>query len=169
MGGVVVVSLAGLPLHWEEFPRGFWIARTVVRWGQHRRFDPEFRPWQGASLRGPDPLPLTRPRAERYCDWLSERAGRRVRPPGPAEWYVARYAGGRPGDGAADPPLTRPGAPNAWGLLDFGRGTGEWCVHPPTSTFGVPGGLPWSGDPGGSGFTGPGELYLRPVFVDADR
>lgn len=151
------VYLVDMPLHWAEFPRGFWMARTVVRRGQYRRFDPAYPMWPAHGglarpHRGPDPVPLTRSQAERYCDWISEQAGRSVRPPGPAEWYVARYAGGRPGDAAADPPLTRPGAPNAWELEDFGLYTDEWRSRPSPSAL-----------------EGPEGLYLRPTFVAPDR
>ena len=137
-----------MPVHWVDFRRGFWIARTEVTNAQYGRFKP-----------GHDRGPMTRDDlhpaayvswedAKRYCTWLSDRSGRSIRLPSEAEWECACRAGTSGefcvGDDASrlgevancndDGPSPR-GAdivasrrPNPWGLFDLHGNVWEWCA-----------------------------------------
>jgi formylglycine-generating enzyme len=76
--------------------------------------------------------------AVRYCEWLSERDGRRFRLPSEAEWECAARGGmeGKRypwGDEPRDEhSLQRPqpvgaGVPNGYGLFDMCENVHEWC------------------------------------------
>jgi formylglycine-generating enzyme required for sulfatase activity len=155
-----------MPVHWVEFPRGFWIARTEITNAQYERFDYMHDRW------GPfadDDTPVVTVRwddAKRYCAWLSGRSGREVRLPSESEWECACRAGsdteycfGDDADGlsafawfgermlpssSGHPVASK--RPNPWGLYDLHGNVWEWCedaYH--TSYEGAPAdGSPWT-------------------------
>jgi len=134
-----------IPVHWVEFPRGFWIARTEVTNAQYEAFDPDherFGYWPGDN----DPVvDVSCEDAKMYCAWLGEQSGQAVRLPSESEWECACRAGSDRefcfGDdekrleeyawysensgGKAHAVGTR--RANAWGLYDFHGNVWEWC------------------------------------------
>jgi len=134
-----------MPVHWVEFRRGFWIARTEVTNAQYERFDPEHE--RSDYTTGVDDVvgQVSWLDARQYCAWLSEKAGRIVRLPSEAEWECACRAGSsqeycfgddekelddysRYGDwwreGGCEVATRRP---NRWGLYDMHGNVREWC------------------------------------------
>lgn len=135
-----------MPVHWVEFRRGFWIARTEVTNAQYERFD---QGYERDDLSKGDDHPAVNVSwedARRYCKWLAARAGRTVRLPSESEWECACRAGSDRkfsfGEDAAD---LREHAwyfensdlrakevgtkrPNSWGLVDMHGNVWEWCM-----------------------------------------
>jgi formylglycine-generating enzyme required for sulfatase activity len=134
-----------LPVHWVEFRRPFWIARTEVTNEQYRRFDEGYR--ANERLRAAAPADqVSWEEASGYCDWLSTRGTLAVRLPSESEWEYCCRAGSRGdycyGQGQADPGeyawyLHNSGGrphpvktrrPNTWGLYDMHGNVLEWCA-----------------------------------------
>jgi len=135
-----------MPVHWVEFPRGFWIAKHEVTNAQYEAFDPKHE--RSDSSPG-DNDPVVRvflEDARNYCEWLSKQSGHAVRLPSEAEWECACRAGSdaefcfgddekRLGEYAWWAKNTRcikahevgTLQPNAWGLHDFHGNVEEWC------------------------------------------
>jgi formylglycine-generating enzyme required for sulfatase activity len=140
-----------MPIHWVEFPRGFWIARTEVPNERYEAFRPKYR----RSPYSPnDRDPVVRVSwvdANTYCDWLSKQSGLPIRLPSESEWECASRAGStrefsfgdeadllrsyawyeRNSEGRAHEVGTR--RPNALGLHNTHGNVWEWCedaYHP---------------------------------------
>jgi len=134
-----------MPVHWVEFPRGFWIARTEVTNAQYEVFDPEH---ERTAFSPGDEYPAVQVSwkdVTRYCDWLGERSGRDLRLPSESEWECACRAGSshefcggddeqRLGEYArfsvnSNRRLHAVGTrrANAWGLSDLHGNVWEWC------------------------------------------
>lgn len=131
-----------MPVHWVEFPRGFWIARTEVTREQYG--DEHRRPNEGR--------PVTWREADAFCRDLAARTGLPIRLPSESEWECACRAGTRTafefGEGPsllseyAWHPHNSKGVPapevatkraNRWGLHDFYGNLAECCAdwwHP---------------------------------------
>jgi formylglycine-generating enzyme required for sulfatase activity len=134
-----------MPVHWVEFRRGFFMARTEVTNAQYEVFDPEHQ----RSRRSPgdnDPVAeVSWEDARKYCAWLSEKSGRVIRLPSESEWECACRAGSERefcfgddekrlgeyawyrenSEGKAHQVGTR--RANAWGLHDLHGNVWEWC------------------------------------------
>jgi formylglycine-generating enzyme required for sulfatase activity len=130
------------PVHWVEFPRGFFIARTEVTNAQYRRYDPEWEPDAGFARNDRPVTGLSYDDAAWYCAWLGGRCDRDIRLPIEAEWECACRGGADTeycfGDdpervpefaviGAKRPAPVGSRRPNAWGLLDMHGNVEEWC------------------------------------------
>jgi formylglycine-generating enzyme required for sulfatase activity len=135
-----------MPVHWVEFPRGFWIARTEVTNAQYERFDPGHER-SGYSYDDDDPVVnVSWEDAERYCAWLSRRSSREIRLPSESEWECACRAGSEAEycfgneeegleayawfdanseEGHPHPVATK--RANRWGLFDLHGNVWEWC------------------------------------------
>lgn len=139
------------PYHRVRISHPFRMGRTEVTNAQYERFCPRH-----AALRGRDSLCLaddepvsnvTWADAIRYCQWLSNRTGRRFRLPTEAEWEYACRAGtftpfytgdGLPASFQRNQQHTRylrpvnlrvaQNEPNAFGLYDMHGGVEEWCL-----------------------------------------
>lgn len=107
---------------WVDFPRGFWIARSVIREAQFREFDPGLT---RAELDHRGRVNATGSVAAEYCRWLSERSGEQIQLPKEAEWEVACWADARPPYSIIG--FRGVGQPNEWGLEDFGGSHAEQC------------------------------------------
>jgi formylglycine-generating enzyme required for sulfatase activity len=143
-----------MPVHWVEFPRGFFIARTEVTNAQYEAFDPKHQrsgssPWneRGEYSQGDrdSVVDVSWEDARKYCAWLSEKSGQAIRLPAESEWECACRAGSKRefcfgddeklltrygwydanSDGRAHQVGTR--RANAWGLHDLHGNVLEWC------------------------------------------
>jgi formylglycine-generating enzyme required for sulfatase activity len=163
-GAVEVADAAGKRTEVKVGP--LWVGKTEVTWDEfdvfvYRLDLPEAERAAGQSG-GDDPDAVTRPSkpylppdrgyghsgypaitmshhaAVKYCEWLSEKTGRRYRLPTEAEWEHAARAGG--GDtkaadvawtavdaGGTTHPVGKKRA-NAWGMHDTLGNVAEWCA-----------------------------------------
>ncbi|MEX2244411.1 MAG: SUMF1/EgtB/PvdO family nonheme iron enzyme [Fimbriimonadaceae bacterium] len=141
--------------------KGIWIGETEVTWDAFdvwafrmdltpeqnaQDFDAENRPSRpyGAPDRGFGhagfaALGMTHAGAQRFCQWLSEKTGRKYRLPTEAEWeYAARAGADKEPDNIEDhawfwdnsdsqAKKAKSLKPNAWGIYDTLGNTSEWC------------------------------------------
>lgn len=152
-----------MPVHWVEFPQGFWIAKTEVTNKQYEAFAPGHERGEYSAGDQDPVVDVSWQEAKNYCTWLSEKSGRAVRLLSESEWECACRAGsegefcsgddgtrlseyawfGSNSGGKAHSVATR--LANAWGLYDFHGNVSEWCwdtVH--RSYEGAPtDGRPW--------------------------
>jgi formylglycine-generating enzyme required for sulfatase activity len=152
-----------MPVHWVEFPCGFFIANTEVTNAQYEAFVPDHERGEYSSGDSDPVVDVSWEDAKEYCAWLGQQSGRTVRLPSESEWEGACRAGSRVefcfggdekrlgeyawydanSDGKAYEVGTR--LANAWGLHDFHGNVSEWCqdtVH--RSYEGAPtDGRPW--------------------------
>ena len=134
-----------MPVHWVEFPRGYWIATTEVTNALYERFDPKHeRSDYGKGDHDPV-MDVSWEDAKRYCAWLSEKAAHPIRLPTEAEWECACRGGSEEefsfgddeaelsncawydenSEGRAHAVATK--RPNLWGLFDLHGNAWEWC------------------------------------------
>jgi len=113
-----------------KIEKPFWIAKTIITNGQYNLFDPEHdsryldRGGKDHSNRG---TPLNRPeqpvirvsweRAKAFCDWLSQKTGRRYSLPTEAQWEYAARAGAAANQNPEG---------GAWGVSGMPTGMAEW-------------------------------------------
>jgi formylglycine-generating enzyme required for sulfatase activity len=132
-------------VHWVEFQRGFWMAKTEVTNEEYEAFAPELK---RTSLSPEDRDPVVKISwrdARKYCTWLSKRTGLPIRLPSESEWECACRAGSRReftfgndatllaryawyeanSDGHAHQVGTLPA--NRWGFHDLHGNVREWC------------------------------------------
>jgi len=134
-----------MPVHWVEFPSGFWIARTEITNAQFAAFAPDHERTED-SPRDSDPvLDVFWEDAKKYCGWLSKQSGQAIRLPSEPEWECACRAGSNRefcfGDDEkhlssyawylenSDLKAHEVGSrrANAWGLHDLHGNALEWC------------------------------------------
>jgi formylglycine-generating enzyme required for sulfatase activity len=140
-------------LHWVEFRRGFWIARTEVTNAQYERFQPIRKRSESAQGDDDPVVDVTWENAKAYCAWLSNKSGRAVRLPSEAEWECACRAGSgnehtfgndsselsnhawhtSNSNGRARETATK--RPNRWGLHDLHGNVMEWCADTWTDSY----------------------------------
>ena len=134
-----------MPVHWVEFPRGFWIAKTEVTNAMYERFEPKHERSDGSKGDNDPVVDIDWYDARRYCAWLSKRSELEVRLPSEAEWECSARAGSETefcfgddeaglgryawyGDNAQDGThevATK--KPNRWGIYDMHGNAWEWC------------------------------------------
>jgi len=161
------------PVHWVEFRRGFWIARTEITNEQHDKFDSK----RGrSSYSADDRAPVAGVSwgdAKRFCSWMAERSGVPVRLPSESEWECACRAGSRGEYSFGDDDQALPDhawfeansvgtsevgelRPNSWGLFDLDGNLSEWCEDmwhctyegaPTDGSAWIEGGEVWEGAP----------------------
>ena len=140
-----------MPVHWVEFPRGFWIARTELTNEQFGAFRPLHEPSECSPEDRCPVVSVSWEEAGEFCAWLTEQSGLDIGLPSQAAWECACRAGSRNeycfGDdekllrkyawydanssGQAHEVGTR--RANAFGLLDLHGNVWEWCedsYHP---------------------------------------
>jgi formylglycine-generating enzyme required for sulfatase activity len=140
----------------------FWIAKSETTWEQydtyHLQLDlpkdqRKFVKWPAAKTRPSPPydapdrgwghngwpvIHTSHFAAKMYCEWLSQKTGKKYRLPTVAEWEYACRAGGDVAKGTEDTAWTEENSeeqthqvktkkPNAWGLYDMLGNAGEWC------------------------------------------
>jgi formylglycine-generating enzyme required for sulfatase activity len=141
----------------------FWIAKTETTWEQydtyHLQLDlpkdqRKFVKWPAAKTRPSPPydapdrgwghngwpvIHTSHFAAKMYCEWLSQKTGKKYRLPTVAEWEYACRAGGDTAKAADDSAWTEENSEeqthqvkqkkaNAWGLYDMLGNAGEWCT-----------------------------------------
>ncbi len=166
-----------MPVHWVEFPRGFWIARTEVTNAQYEAFRPEHARSEYTPGNRDPVVDVPWEDAKKYCAWLSKQSGLSIRLPSESEWECACRAGSRSefsfGD---DEKLIDEYAwydanydirahevetlrANAWGLHDFHGNVWEWCEDTYHENY--------EGAPAdGTAWTEDGEVFLgSPILV----
>lgn len=140
----------------------FWIGATEVTWDVYDIFafrldltaqeqatgvdakarpsKPYGAPDRGYGHKGYAALGMASNAANKFCEWLSKKTGKKYRIPTEAEWEHAAHAGhkGDPkplgdyawildnSDDVAHPVATK--KPNAWGLYDMIGNTAEWVL-----------------------------------------
>jgi len=163
-----------MPVHWVEFPRGFFIAETEVTNAQYEVFDPKHERSEYSPGDNDPVVDVSWDDAKRYCAWLSEKSGQAIRLPSESEWECASRSGSKRefcfgddekllgryawydanSDGKAHEVGTR--RANAWGLHDFHGNVWEWCEDtyhenyegaPADGTAWTEGGEVWQGAP----------------------
>ncbi len=134
-----------MPVHWVEFPRGFWIARMEATNEQHEAFKPEHERSRFSPGNRHPVMKVSWEDARGYCAWLSEQSGLAIRLPSESEWECACRSGSK-GEfcfGDDEKLLTRYAwydansdlrvhevstrRASAWGLHDFHGNVREWC------------------------------------------
>jgi formylglycine-generating enzyme required for sulfatase activity len=100
-------------------------------------------PDRGFGTNGYAAISISRKGAEKYCQWLSARTGKKYRLPTEAEWEYACRSGGpelklsredlrkvawTAGNADETPHPVGKKAPNAWGLHDMLGNVGEWVM-----------------------------------------
>jgi formylglycine-generating enzyme required for sulfatase activity len=141
------------PQHRVRITKPFWLGMHLVAVGQYRRFIEESKDhsdagWQETFPSQTDDHPVVRVSwvdARAFCDWLTEKEGKKYRLPTEAEWEYACRAGTRTrysfGDNDSDLAdhawflsnsniQTQPVGqkrPNAWGLSDMHGNAWQWC------------------------------------------
>jgi len=163
-----------MPVHWIEFRRGFWMAKTEITNAQYERFDKDHERHEYSKGDDTPVVEVSWQDAKDYCAWLTEKAGRPIRLPSEAEWECACRAGGAGeftfGDdeerlsqnawfgedresGARAVATKRP---NRWGLYDLHGNVWEWCEDtyhesyedaPTDGSAWTEGGEMWQGSP----------------------
>ncbi len=160
-----------MPVHWVEFPRGFWIAGTEVTNAQYEAFRPEHERSEYSPGDQDPVVDVSYEDARDYCAWLSEQSGLAIRLPSESEWECACRAGSTSefcfgddekllksyawydanSDNRAHEVGTR--RANAWGLHDFHGNVWEWCEDtyhenyegaPADGTAWTEGGMEWA-------------------------
>jgi formylglycine-generating enzyme required for sulfatase activity len=134
-----------MPVHWVEFPRGFFIADMEVTNAQYEVFDPKHERSKYSTGDRDPVVEVSWEDARKYCAWLSEESGQAIRLPSESEWECACRAGSKRefcfgddekrlgeyawyaanSDGKAHAVGTR--RANAWGLHDLHGNVWEWC------------------------------------------
>jgi formylglycine-generating enzyme required for sulfatase activity len=124
-----------MPVHWVEYPRGFFIAGTEVTTAQYEAFDPTYERSEYSPGDNDPVVEVSWEDARKYCAWLSEKSGRSIRLPSESEWECAARAGSKREFGFGDDE-SRLGE-NAWFDANSGRkahkvGTrraNAFCLH----------------------------------------
>jgi len=160
-----------MPVHWVEFPRGFFIARTEATNAQYEAFRPKHERSEYSPGDRDPVMEVSWEDAKEYCAWLSEQSGMEIRLPSESEWECACRAGSNRefcfgddeklltqfawydenSDSRAHQVGTR--RANAWGLHDLHGNAWEWCEDtyhenyegaPADGTAWTEGGLEWA-------------------------
>lgn len=135
----------------------FYIGKTEVTWDEYDLFyiykrdgsegeiDAESRPSRpygtpdrGYGHEGYPVISISAHAAAKYCEWLSQKTGRKYRLPTEAEWQYACLAGQPAPEGDTLKEIawfweesTHPAGkkkPNAWGIHDMLGNVGEWAL-----------------------------------------
>jgi len=134
-----------MPVHWVEFPRGFFVAETEVTNEQYEAFDPKHERGEHSPGDNDPVVDVSWEDAKKYCAWLSAQSGLPIRLPSESEWECASRSGSKRkfcfgndekrlrgyawyrenSDGKAHEVGTR--RANAWGLHDLHGNVWEWC------------------------------------------